>query len=428
MSRPHELIEQKAMATFSYSTITVAKQISTPNAYLPAAGVTASLLTGGFDKPYVFGLAMALASKGALVDIVGGEDVDCPEMHATPQLRFLNLRGNKGKAGFVSKAWRVLIYYARLLQYAAIAEPKVFHILWNNKFEFFDRTLLMLYYKMLRKKIVFTAHNVNAGKRDSNDSWLNRATLGVQYRLADHIFAHTEAMKHELLRDFRVSEKVVSVIPFGINNSVPDTTLTPQEAKRQLGLQEGERTALFFGSIRPYKGLEYLVDAFLQVAAAHSDYRLIIAGQPGKGTERYLSEIQSTLSRHVNSGHVLQKIEYIPDEQTELYFKAADVVVLPYTEVYQSGVLFLAYSFGLPVVAADVGAFRENIVPGETGYLCRPCDSADLARVIETYFGSELFKDLDQRRPLIRDYANSRNSWTIVAERTCQVYSELSVR
>jgi D-inositol-3-phosphate glycosyltransferase len=416
------------MATFSSSTITVAEQISTPNAYLPVAGVAASLLTGGFDKPYVFGLAMALASKGALVDIVGGEDVDCPEMHTTPRLRFLNLRGNKGKAGFVLKAWRVLLYYARLVRYAAIAQPKVFHILWNNKFEFFDRTLLMLYYKMLGKKIVFTAHNVNAGKRDSNDSWLNRATLGVQYRLADHIFVHTEAMKHELLRDFRVPEKVVSVIPFGINNSVPDTTLTPRDAKRQLGLQQGERTALFFGSIRPYKGLEYLVDAFLQVAVAHSDYRLIIAGQPGKGTERYLSEIQGTLSRHVKPGHVLQKIEYIPDEQTELYFKAADVVVLPYTEVYQSGVLFLAYSFGLPVVAADVGAFRENIISGETGYLCRPCDSADLARAIETYFGSELFKDLDQRRPLIRDYANSRNSWTVVAERTRQVYSELSAR
>src|SRR6202162_5733786 len=220
------------MATFSSSTITVAKQISTPNAYLPVAGVAASLLTGGFDDPYVCGRAMALASKGALVDIVGGEDVDCPEMHTTPQLRFLNLRGNKGKAGFVLKAWRVLLYYARLVRYGAIAQPKVFHILWNNKFEFFDRTLLMLYYKMLGKKIAFTAHNVNAGKRDSNDSWLNRFSLKVQYVLSDHIFVHTEGMKSELIAEFLIPDAKVSVIPFGINNTVPSTSLSSAEAKR----------------------------------------------------------------------------------------------------------------------------------------------------------------------------------------------------
>ena len=71
------------------------------------------------------------------------------------------------------------------------AQPKIFHILWNNKFEFFDRTLLMLYYKLLGKKIVFTAHNVNIRKRDGNDSWLNRFSLKIQYQLVDHIFVHT---------------------------------------------------------------------------------------------------------------------------------------------------------------------------------------------------------------------------------------------
>ena len=75
-------------------------------------------------------------------------------------------------------------YYVRLVRYAATAKPKLFHILWNNKFELFDRTVLMLYYKLLGKSIVFTAHNVNAGKRDSNDSWLNRLSLKIQYQLA----------------------------------------------------------------------------------------------------------------------------------------------------------------------------------------------------------------------------------------------------
>src|SRR5260370_31953012 len=132
----------------------------------------------------------------------------------------------------------------------------------------------MLYYKLLGKKVVLNAHNVNAGKRDSNDSLFNRSTLRAQYRLADHVFVHTEKMKRELLRDFGVHERTVSVIPFGINNSVPHTDLTPGEAKQRLGITDSERTILFFGAILPYKRLEHLFHASQQLAATHSDYRL----------------------------------------------------------------------------------------------------------------------------------------------------------
>jgi len=171
---------------------------------LPPSFVTqeaaVALLTGGADKPYAFGLATALISRGMVMDLIGSDDLDCPEFHGRPRVRFLNLRGDqRSDASFVRKASRVLIYYTRLIRYAATAEPKIFHILWNNKFEFFDRTLLMLYYKLLRKRIVLTLHNVNAARRDSKDTRLNRLTLRIQYRLADRIFVHTESMKLELI-------------------------------------------------------------------------------------------------------------------------------------------------------------------------------------------------------------------------------------
>ena len=75
----------------------------------------------------------------------------------------------------------------------------------------------------------------------------------------------------------------------------------------------------------------------------------------------------------------------------ELYIKAAGVLVLPYVHIFQSGVPFLAYSFGLPVIATDVGTLRQDIVEGRTGFVCRPQDSSDLARTIDKYFESELF-------------------------------------
>ena len=95
-----------------------------------------ALLTGGADRPYVFGLATALMSKGAALDLIGSDELDCPEFHGKPDVNFLNLRGSqRSDASFVKKVFRVLMYYARLIRYAATAKPRIFHILWNNKFE-----------------------------------------------------------------------------------------------------------------------------------------------------------------------------------------------------------------------------------------------------------------------------------------------------
>ena len=196
-----------------------------------------ALFTGGGDRPYVFGLTTALTSKGAVLDLIGSDDLDFPEIHDNPGVNFLNLRGShRSDASFLVKVSRVLLYYFRLIRYAATAPPKIFHILWNNKFESFDRTLLMLYYRLMGKRIVFTAHNVNAGRRDLNDTPFNRGTLRVQYRLADHIFVHTEKMKGELIETFGVQQGRVTVIPFPVNNSVPNTRLTCAEAKQRLGV------------------------------------------------------------------------------------------------------------------------------------------------------------------------------------------------
>lgn len=384
-----------------------------------------ALLTGGADRPYAFGLATALISKGTGLDLIAGDELDSPEFHGTVDVNFLNLRGNqRPDAGLMSKVSRVLIYYGRLIRYASTATPKVFHILWNNKFEIIDRTLLMLYYKALGKKVVLTVHNVNAGTRDSTDTAVNRLTLRIQYRLADHIFVHTDKMRKELIAEWSVPEPAVTVIPFGINNAVPVSAVTPVKARQRLAIDPGDRTILFFGSIAPYKGLEYLVAAFERLVTERRDYRLIIAGRLRKGSEKYWEAIRVRLNG-IDQGRVLQKIEFIPDEDTELYFKAADVVILPYTEIFQSGVLFLGYSFGLPAIVADVGSLRDDVVEGKTGFVCRARDSVDLARAIDRYFSSDLFKTLPIRRRQIRDYAITRHSWDTVGRMTTRVYAAL---
>jgi glycosyltransferase involved in cell wall biosynthesis len=386
-----------------------------------------ALLTGGDDKPYVLGLATALTSHRVLLDFIGSDELNVPELVNNSRLKFLNLRGDqRPEAGRMAKVLRVLNYYLRLIRYAATAKPKVFHILWNNKFEFFDRTLLMLYYEFLGKNIVLTAHNVNISKRDSNDSWLNRLSLKIQYRLSDHIFVHTERMKNELVTEFGVLKGKVSVIPFGINNTVPNTEMTTVEAKRTLGIGIRDKTMLCFGRIAPYKGLEYLIAAFTEVLERDRSYQLIIAGRPKwSESDVYWRRLQQTITENGIRDRIIERIEYIPDEQTELYFKAADVLVLPYTRIFQSGVLFLGYSFGLPVIAADVGSLREEIIESKTGFVFRSRDSSELARTIGKYFESELFRNLENQRTEIRNYANERYSWNKVGDMTKRVYAGL---
>ncbi|HXC35986.1 MAG TPA: glycosyltransferase, partial [Candidatus Acidoferrales bacterium] len=122
---------------------------------------------------------------------------------------------------------------------------------------------------------------------------------------------------------------------------------------------------------------------------------------------------------------IIKRIEFIPDDETERYFKAADVLVLPYTHIFQSGVLFLGYSFGLPVIATDVGSLKDEIVEGRTGFVCRPKDPMALAKAIQSYFCSDLYKNLESRREDIKGYANERYSWCKVAAITTNVYAQV---
>jgi glycosyltransferase involved in cell wall biosynthesis len=356
------------------------------------------------------------------IDFIGSDFLRCPELEANPLVTFLNLRGdNRPDACFAEKVWRVLRYYIRLLRYAATSRAKIFHILWNNKFELLDRTALLIGYRLCGKRLVMTVHNVNIHKRDGNDSVINGLSLRMQYRLMDHLFVHTEQMKRELTTDFGVATARISVIPFGVNSTVPDTSLSAAEARVRLGLRADDKVVLFYGNIASYKGLEYLVEAVAQLAGEMPDLRLVVAGRP-KGEESYWAGVERKIHALGIGPRLLLRIEYIPDADTEVYFKAADVLALPYTQIFQSGVLFLGYNFGLPVIASDVGSLRKDIDEGKTGLVCQAQNTQELAKAIRCFFSSALYRDLGSSRQRIRVFAQEHYSWSEVARKTVAAY------
>jgi glycosyltransferase involved in cell wall biosynthesis len=200
--------------------------------------------------------------------------------------------------------------------------------------------------------------------------------------------------------------------------------LDRRQARERLGLAAEARVVLAFGLISPYKGLELLVAALASLRKEGKVFTCVIAGRV-KECQQYWDGIAETIRRENLADQVITDLRHVPDEMAEVYFKAADVLVMPYRNLFQSGVLFLAYRFGIPVIATDVGSLREDIVEGKTGFVARAEDPADLARTIERFFGSELYRNPETTRRDIRHYAEQRYSWTAIGESTRNVYDEV---
>jgi glycosyltransferase involved in cell wall biosynthesis len=150
------------------------------------------------------------------------------------------------------------------------------------------------------------------------------------------------------------------------------------DARRQLGLRPSDRVALFFGFVRPYKGLEHLIRATALASTSVPDLRLLVAGefwQPADGFRQLAARLGL-------AAQVTLDDRYVPNEEVAPYFCAADVVVLPYLQATQSGVVTLASRFGVPVIAARVGGLPETVAHGQTGLLVPPGDDEALAEAL----------------------------------------------
>lgn len=152
------------------------------------------------------------------------------------------------------------------------------------------------------------------------------------------------------------------------------------KARDAINVPAHKKTLLFFGLIRPYKGLDTLLEAFGRLP---DDYHLIIAGEAYEDTAKY-EQLTASFSDRLTWHN-----GFVADEDLPVWFSAADAVVLPYRSATQSGVTAVAYHFRRPVIATNVGALGETILHDETGMLVPPGDPAALATAIETWFSRE---------------------------------------
>jgi glycosyltransferase involved in cell wall biosynthesis len=255
--------------------------------------------------------------------------------------------------------------------------------------------------------LVTTVHDVQRHPGERGIWAIPNSIYSWQWRWANQIIVHAKPARKDLIVRYGVDSSKVNVIPVGAYNyyrifSKPDIIERPN-------------SILYFGRIWDYKGLEYLIEAEPKITKAIPSARIIIAGH-GEDFNRYKHAM-------VNPHHFEVHNYRIPDEKVAEFFQSASVVVLPYKEASQSGVISIAYAFGKPVIATSVGGIPDIVTHGQTGYLVDPNEPDKLAEAIIA-----LLTDRDGRLEMGRNAqarADTEQSWPKIAEKTKNVYRKV---
>ena len=264
--------------------------------------------------------------------------------------------------------------------------------------------------------VVLTAHNILP--HDSQRPPLGQERL---YSIPHRIVVHTDSLAQELERRFPSTSGRVRIIPHGtLFDDLPEW---PQDAaRRSLNLSPDAPVALFFGLIKPYKGVDALIRAFSQAVRQLPEARLLIAGKPSTSAEYYHALVEELDL----DGSVRTDLRFIPAEQANLYFGAADVVILPYLEASQSGVLLAAYRFGRPVIVTDTGSLPGTVEHGVNGLVVAPGNEDVLAdAMIELLSDPARAEEMGNRS---RQMGRELYNWQEIARKTIAMYEELQVR
>jgi len=205
-------------------------------------------------------------------------------------------------------------------------------------------------------------------------------------RLATFYIVHSEIDRQLISSHYEIDLSRVRVIPIGLFDQYKK--IDRGLAKDHLGIRE-PNVILFFGLVRPYKGVKYLVEAFERLPPGFiQESRLKIVGEAWED-----KELGKIIERSPVRSHISLIDRYIGDSEIPLYFSAADALVMPYIRASQSGVAHIGMEFGIPIIATRVGGLEESLGKYEGTYFINPMDPDELARVIEqTLSDKKLFE------------------------------------
>lgn len=259
-------------------------------------------------------------------------------------------------------------------------------------------------------KVLFVCHNVLPHERFVMDRFLTKSTL----RKADYCIVHSREDEKDLallLPDMKCLRTVhPTYSAFKLRN------ISKETAREELGIAKDEKMLLFFGLVRKYKGLKHLIEALPAIVEKQDNLRLFIVGDFGAEKEEYMQLIREKKMEP----YIVVRDGYIPDKEVEPYFAAADMNLCPYESATQSGIVQIAFGFGLPVLVTNVGGLPEVVTDGKTGYVVEPQNPTAIAEAVNRYF------DENRQEEFCKNVLaqSERFSWDRVPENVEKLWNE----
>jgi len=226
-----------------------------------------------------------------------------------------------------------------------------------------------------RTKIIFICHNV----LPHESSIFDRVLLFLAF-LMPHAFLVQSMEDRENLLKLRRGA-VVSIHPHPIYDFFKTGAISRNEARKKIGIDGDVPVLLFFGYIRPYKGLKFLLEAMPEIIG-ELGARLLVVGEFYEDKKPYVELVEK-----LGIKDSVKFVDYyVPNEEVESFFMASDLVVLPYLSATQSGIVQVAMAFDKPVVVTRVGGLPDVVSEGKTGFIVSPGDSGAIARSVLRFF------------------------------------------
>ncbi len=226
---------------------------------------------------------------------------------------------------------------------------------------------------LLRVQVLYICDNIVPHEKKPGDKLLSK--IGLKF--VDSFIVQSKTVLKDLLT-FR-PDAVYREIPHPVYEIFPPP-IPKKEARKKLKIIE-DNVILYFGYIRAYKGLRYLIQA-MPIILKNISAKLLICGEFYEGQKETLNLIRKLNLKNA----VIVYDNFIPNEEVNLYFSATDLVALPYVSATQSGIVQIAYYYNRPVVATNVGGLPEVIINGKTGYVVPPQDPEALADSIVKFY------------------------------------------
>lgn len=242
-------------------------------------------------------------------------------------------------------------------------------------------------------RLIWTLHNVLP--HEARHVWAETQLAQLMADRADAIHALSEITARQASEVLRLDPRRVVVIEHSSYLGRYPEWISRDAARRQLGLAPTDKVLVALGGIRPYKGLGRLLDVFHELAEEDPRLWLLVAGKPAQTTET-----AGLKRRCEQSPRVISEFSHVPDDQLQVWFGAADLAVLPYSRILNSGVFWLAQTFGLPIVGPRTGALLD-LADESHVRLFNPRDDRSLKETLRTAV-TELVYD-EERAALARE-------------------------